>query len=108
MDAAVRLLVGTRKGAWMLRSDSARSHWTLDGPLRLGETVNHMVLDPRDRKTMLMAVRTGHLGPTVLRSSDAGETWTEAARPPALPKVTGTERARAVNHVFWLAAGSVS
>ena len=42
-----------------------------------------VVLDPRDRRTMLMAARTGHLGPTVFRSTDFGKTWKEATKPPA-------------------------
>ena len=45
-----------------------------------------MLLDPRDRRTLLVAARTGHLGPTVFRSADFGRSWREAKRPPAFPK----------------------
>ena len=61
------LLVGTRKGAFIYRCDAARKAWQLDGPHFLGNIVNHLVADPRDGHTLLMAAKTGHLGPTVLR-----------------------------------------
>ena len=77
------LMVGTRKGAFIYHSDGSRSRWRLDGPHRLGEIVNHMVLDPRDGNTMLMAARAGHLGPTIFRSTDLARTWKEASQPPA-------------------------
>ncbi len=101
----VLLLVGTRKGAFLLRSDAARSSWRLEGPHFLGSSVHHAVLDPRDRRTILLAARTGHLGPTVFRSTDLGRTWKEAARPPQFPKSPGESAARAVNHTFFLAPG---
>ena len=51
---------------------------------------------------MLMAVSTGHLGPTIYRSTDAGKTWKESSAPPAFRKVPEGEQGRSVNHVFWL------
>src|SRR5829696_1507287 len=66
-----RLLVGTRKGAWIFAADARRQRWATSGPTFLGHIIQHMMLDPRDRTTMLMATKTGHLGPTVLRSTDA-------------------------------------
>src|SRR5438477_12781405 len=86
MAGAVQLLVGTRKGAWSYRRDAGRRSWSVDGPHYLGGVVNHMVLDPRDGRTLLMAAKTGHLGPTIFRSTDGGRSWTEARRPPAFPK----------------------
>ncbi len=61
------LLVGTRQGAFILRSNAARRKWETQGPHFLGCIIHHMVLDPRDGKTLLVAARTGHLGPTVYR-----------------------------------------
>jgi len=104
----VQLLVGTRKGAFILKSDRDRKQWKLRGPLFLGQTVYHAVLDPRDRKTLLMASKTGHLGPTVFRSTDGGKTFTEAKRPPAFPTPKKGKRLRSVNHVFWLRPGHES
>lgn len=107
MSNAIQLLVGTRKGAWIFRSDEQRRRWRVQGPIFLGHIVNHLVADPRDGRTLLMAAKTGHLGPTIFRSTDDGETWTEAARPPAFPKADG-DRGRAVDHTFWLSPGHES
>ena len=82
----VAVLIGTRKGAFILRGDKTRRNWKLSMPIFLGHIVHHMVLDPRDGRTLLIAARTGHLGPTVFRSTDFGKTWREAERPPAFPK----------------------
>jgi photosystem II stability/assembly factor-like uncharacterized protein len=96
------LLVATRKGLWLLHGDAARKAWRVDGPHHLGHIVHHAVLDPRDGRTLLAAVRTGHLGPTLFRSLNRGRTWKEAARPPAFPKAREGEKGRVVNHTFWL------
>ena len=99
----VVVLVATRKGAWLYRSDAARKAWRADGPHFLGHIVHHMVLDPRDGKTLLAAARTGHLGPTIFRSTDMGRNWKEAKKPPAFAKARKGETPRAVDHVFWFA-----
>ena len=96
------VLVATRKGAWLYHGDAARRDWRVDGPHFLGHTIGHLVLDPRDGRTLLAAAKTGHLGPTVFRSTDLGRSWKEAARPPAFPKAPEGEKGRAVNHTFWL------
>ncbi len=105
---SVALLIGTRKGAFVLRSERTRRTWKLSAPLFLGHIVHHLVLDPRDRRTMLMAARTGHLGPTVFRSIDLGKTWKEAKTPPAFPKAPEGQKGRVVDHVFWLTPGHPS
>ena len=79
----LRLLIGTTKGLWYLDGDRERKTWKLRGPHFLGQEINHAVLDPRDRKTMLVAARTGHLGPTMFRSVDKGKSFSEVKRPPA-------------------------
>lgn len=92
------LLIGTRKGAWLLHPDGEfRS-----GPHFLGAAVHHAVLDPRDRRTLLLAAKPGHLGPSVYRSDDLGEHWREATQPPAFAQEEG---GRSVDHVFWLSPG---
>ena len=96
--------VGTRKGAFLLVADAARRKWRAEGPHFFGQIVNHVVLDPRDRKTLMVAARPGHLGPSVYRSTDFGKTWQESTQPPAFPATMG----RSVSHVFWLAPGHAS
>ncbi len=103
--ARLLLLVGTRKGLFVLASDAQRRSWTLEGPHFLGEIVHHAVLDPRDAGTMLAAVRAGHLGPTIYRSQDQGRSWAEASLPPRFDKAAPGEAGESVAHVFWLAPG---
>jgi photosystem II stability/assembly factor-like uncharacterized protein len=97
------LLVGTRKGVFTVTGDAARAKWTISDPMFLGHIAQHVVLDPRDRTRMVLATRTGHLGPTVFHSDDLGATWTEATRPPAFR--AGDEFQRSVQSVFWLTPG---
>jgi hypothetical protein len=106
--ARLAVLVATRKGAWLFHGDAARRTWRADGPHFLGHIISHLVLDPRDARTLLAAAKTGHLGPTIFRSGDLGRSWTEAARPPAFPKAPGGETGRAVDHTFWLTPGHAS
>lgn len=101
-SARTMVLVSTRKGAWLYRGDAGRRNWDVDGPHFLGHIVNHMVLDPRDRRTLLAAAKTGHLGPTIFRSTDLGRTWKEAKKPPAFAKSPEGMRSRSVDHTFWL------
>jgi len=100
-SAATTLWIATRKGLWSLASDEARRTWSVAGPHFLGHVVHHAVMDPRDGRTLLAAARTGHLGPTIFRSTDRGRTWKEAARPPAFGEGSG----RVVDHTFWLTPG---
>ena len=99
-----RLLVATRKGLWTLTGDASRNGWRLAGPQFLGHSVHHALADPRDGRTLLAAARTGHLGPTIFRSTDSGRTWKEATRPPAFAEGSGC----VVDHTFWLTPGHMS
>ena len=104
----VVVLVATRKGAWLFRSDARRKKWKNGGPHFLGHIVHHVMIDPRDGRSLLAAARTGHLGPTVFRSSDFGKSWKEASRPPQFPKAPAGEKGRVVDHTFWLTPGHAS
>lgn len=108
--AAQRLviLVATRKGAWLFVGDARRETWTADGPHFLGHNISHLQLDPRDGRTLLAAAKTGHLGPTIFRSTDLGKSWLEAQQPPAFAKPSNDLPARSVDHSFWLSPGHAS
>jgi len=102
------LLLASRKGAWLFHGDASRQRWQPNGPHFLGHVVHHLLLDERDGRTLLAAAKTGHLGPTIFRSSDFGKTWREASRPPAFPKALEGQKGRVVNHTFWLAPAHAS
>jgi hypothetical protein len=102
----IQLYVATRKGVWIATASEERRTWSLASPIFLGQQCHHVMLDPRDRKTLLLASRQWHLGPTVFRSTDGGASWKEATTPPQFPK--GEARGRAVDHVFHLTPGHSS
>ena len=103
--AQLLVLVATRKGLFVLKSDRRRRSWSMEGPHFLGQVVHHAVLDPRDGRTLLAAVKAGHLGPTVYRSVDLGQGWQEAESPPAFARAAEGEEGESVEHVFWLTPG---
>ena len=70
----VLLLLGTRKGMFLLRSDEDRRDWELEGPLLTGWSVFHAMQDPRDGD-LYVAGNNFVYGGTVQRSSDLGKTW---------------------------------
>ncbi len=108
LHSGVTLIVATRKGLFFVQATSDRSRWTLLEPVFLGHICHHAVLDPRDGRTLVAAAVTGHLGPTIFRSEDAGQTWHEAQRPPAFDKAKPGTTPRVVDHTFWLTPGHVS
>lgn len=73
------LMVGTRKGLWIGRSDDARTAWSFEGPHFDVEEVYSTMLDGRGGGTRLFAGCSSlWLGPLVRRSDDDGATWQEA------------------------------
>ncbi len=82
------LMVGTKKGAFVFRSDSGRRRWKVSGPHFKGNEIYHVAYDRRNG-SMLASVISNHWGPTVATSKDLGETWTESKTPPKFPKGSG-------------------
>jgi hypothetical protein len=115
-EGANTWILGTRKGAWVLRNGNGQGG--LDEPWFFGMQVHHVVQDPRRGETLIAAVRTGHLGPTIYRSTDGGRTWKEAEKPPrfkakeeyansALDADDARRQGLTLDHVFFLAPGHV-
>src|ERR1700674_2220016 len=70
------LLVGTMKGAFVLRSDKARKKWKIEGPHFRGEAAYALLHDSRgDRPRTFAATNSMHWGPTLRTSTDKGATW---------------------------------
>jgi hypothetical protein len=96
-----RLLLATRKGLFLC--PEAEEGWRPGRPIFLAEAVSAVLADPRDG-TLYAALRHGHFGPKLHRSSDSGESWTEVATP-MLPSSPGDEKALALDMIWGLAAG---
>ena len=101
-----RILLGTRKGAFVMDGEGAGRDFEAPRPVILGRTCFHLVRDPFRRDVLLAGVRGPGEGPTVLRSEDAGLTWAEADAPPCFgPAAPDAPYERVVHQVFWLSAG---
>lgn len=73
--SGVRVLVGTRKGAFVLTSDEARRDWRVDGPHFAGWEVYHVTGSPADPQRLWAAPSGGWFGQVIQRSDDGGRTW---------------------------------
>jgi hypothetical protein len=78
MASQVRLLVGTRKAAFIYTSDEKRQRWDLSEPMLSGWTIHHAVADTRcDPPKLYAAAKHAVWGPSIARSTDWGKTWTQ-------------------------------
>ena len=73
--SGVRLLVGTRKGAFVVTSDGKRERWEVTGPHFGGWEIYHLKGSPADPNRMYASQGTGWFGQLIQRSSDGGKTW---------------------------------
>ncbi|HEV2341848.1 MAG TPA: hypothetical protein VGS15_08620 [Candidatus Acidoferrales bacterium] len=78
----VRVLVGTRKGAFILTSDGKRKTWKINGPLFTGWEVYHMKGSPVDPNRIFASQTSGWFGQVIQRSDDGGKTWFQPGTPP--------------------------
>ena len=84
------VMVGTRKGLWIGRSDDQLT-WTWDRPRFLMEEIYSCLVDNRGATTrLLVGSGSPHWGPHVYRSDDLGETWQETPNVMVLPEDAGT------------------
>ncbi len=73
--SAVRVLVGTRKGAFVLTSDAARKKWQIVGPHFAGWEMYHLKGSPADPNRIYASQSSGWFGQQIQRSKDGGATW---------------------------------
>lgn len=78
MTQRIHLLIGTKKGAFIIDSDGERKQWTLRGPFCEAWPINHVVADPATN-TIYATGGNEWFGPAVWKSGDLGETWTHAS-----------------------------
>jgi photosystem II stability/assembly factor-like uncharacterized protein len=71
----IRILVGTRKGAFILTSDGKREQWEVNGPFFAGWEMYHLKGSPVDPNRLYASQTSGWFGQMVQRSDDGGKTW---------------------------------
>jgi photosystem II stability/assembly factor-like uncharacterized protein len=73
--SGVRLLVGTKKGAFVLTADGQREQWSVSGPHFAGWELYHLKASPVDPNRIYASQSSGWFGQVIQRSSDGGQTW---------------------------------
>lgn len=86
--SSVRVLVGTRKGAFVLTSDGKREKWKVDGPHFGGWEVYHMKASPVDPNRIYASQTSSWFGQIIQRSDDGGKTWIQPGTPAGEPTTT--------------------
>jgi photosystem II stability/assembly factor-like uncharacterized protein len=84
----VRVLVGTRKGAFVLTSDGTRKRWDVSGPHFAGWEIYHVKGSPADPNRLYASQTSGWFGQIIQRSDDGGKTWHQPGTPPGEPTTT--------------------
>ncbi len=80
-ERPLRLLLGTRKGSFVVDGTTARRRWSVRGPFHPGGDVFQTISDPRAPGTLYAVVNNSFWGPMFFRSTDWGRRWKEAALP---------------------------
>ena len=88
----VRLLVGTRKGAFVLTSDGKREKWDVSGPHFAGWEIYHVKGSPVDPNRLYASQSSGWFGQVIQRSNDGGKTWEPAGNKFVYDGVPGTHQ----------------
>ena len=81
--AAIRVLVGTKKGAFILTADGARENWSVAGPYFAGWEVYHLKGSPVDPDRIYAAQHNDWFGQIIQRSNDGGATWEQPGSDPS-------------------------
>ena len=90
--SGVRVLVGTRKGAFVLTSDGKRERWKVSGPHFAGWEIYHLKGSPADPDRLYASQTSGWFGQVIQRSCDAGKTWEAAGNQFVYDGVPGTHQ----------------
>ncbi len=100
--SGVRVLVGTRKGAFVLSSDGKRKKWEVNGPHFAGWEIYHLKGSPVDPNRLYASQTSGWFGQIIQRSNDGGKTWEQPGLKPGEPTTTpdGTPKAESNKFVY--------
>ncbi len=88
----IRVLVGTRKGAFLLTSDEKRENWEVSGPHFAGWEIYHVKGSPVDPNRIYASVSSGWFGQVIQRSDDGGQTWAPVGNEFTYAGVPGTHQ----------------
>ncbi len=86
----VRVLVGTRKGAFVLTSDGSRKSWKIEGPHFAGWEIYHVKGSPANPERLYASQSSGWFGQVLQRSNDGGKSWEAAGNDFQYEGTTGT------------------
>ena len=86
--SGVRVLVGTRKGAFILTADGKRERWDISGPHFAGWEIYHLKGSPIEPNRIYASQSSGWFGQIIQRSDDGGQTWHQPGTPPGEPTTT--------------------
>ena len=86
--SSVRLLVGTKKGAFILTSDGTRKQWDVSGPHFAGWEMYHLKGSPVEPNRIYASQTSSWFGQIIQRSDDGGKTWHQPGTPPGEPTTT--------------------
>src|ERR1700746_3257790 len=90
--STVRLLVGTRKGAFILEADGTRKDWTVKGPFFAGWEIFHLKGSPVDPDRLYASQSSSWFGQVIQRSDDGGATWNAVGNQFQYDGVPGTHQ----------------
>ncbi len=90
--SGVRVLVGTRKGAFVLTSDGKREQWDISGPHFGGWEIYHVKGSPVDPNRLYASQSSGWFGQMIQRSNDGGRTWEPVGNEFVYEGVPGTHQ----------------
>jgi photosystem II stability/assembly factor-like uncharacterized protein len=88
----VRLLVGTRKGAFVLTADGSRREWDVEGPFFAGWEIYHVNASPVDPDRLYASQSSGWFGQILQRSDDGGRTWEPVSNEFLYDGIAGTHQ----------------
>lgn len=86
--SGVRVLVGTKKGAFILSADGKREKWEVSGPHFAGWEIYHMKGSAVDPNRIYVSQTSGWFGQIIQRSDDGGKTWHQPGTPAGAPATT--------------------
>jgi len=98
--SGVRVLVGTRKGAFILTSDGKRDNWSVSGPHFAGWEIYHMKGSPVDPDRIYVSQTSGWFGQIIQRSDDGGKTWHQPGTPAGQVPPNGPPKAESNKFVY--------